>query len=500
MALAMAPEWRLRAIGAAIFAFTVAQDPLYTANQNTKYLHGAAAERYGDLARDWMANTVDPLPVFTWLVRALFHLGVPELSYGIFALLAGCCAWWLTSVVTAAGLVRREHTLPFMAGLVLTQAVLAKWPRGLAEQYLLDHYLQPCVFGVLLIAAVAAYLRARSLLAVMLAAIAALIHPDYLPTTIACCIVFATVSPSRERFDPGHGWRLLAVAALLLTPLLLHIRWLFTPTTPELFQRSLDVLVRYRIPHHTEVAYWFDAHEALRVIVMIVGTWLAPSRGLRHLMATLLALVIGSLILTEFFDLEAVAAITPWRASVLLVPLALAVIVARGVSALERRWPHRGELVTRAAWALLAIACLVGAVRQVDRVRGYADASTMPTLRWIRDARAPGWLYVVPTRDLGFDRFRLVTGVPILVNWKTHPYRDVEIIEWHRRIEAVEKFYASTSADDACATLRGLAATFGVTHAVIPDAHPLDTGVCAGVVQLHGSPGFRVVRIGSSGL
>jgi hypothetical protein len=492
---------RLRASCAIAFAVALAQDPLYTANQNTKYLHGAAAAGHGDLAHDWMANTIDPLPVFTGLVRALFHVGLPELSYAIFAALAACYAWWLTSVMTGAGLVQdtRARLLPFMSSVVLTQAVFARWPRGLADQYLLDHYLQPCVFGVLLIGGVAAYLRERPLLAVVLVTIAAWIHPDYLPTSIACIVVFATVSPRERRFDPTLFRRALFLAALLLAPLLMHILWLVQPTSPEIWRRSLDVLVLYRIPQHTEVAQWFDVHEALHIAVMLLGTWLAKARGLRHLMAVLLALVVGSLVVTAIFGLEAVAAITPWRASVLLMPLALAVIVARLLDAAQRRWPARERVVSRIAWVVLALAVAGGVVRQVDLSRRYARAASMPTMRWIRDHREPGEIYLVPTRDTEFDRFRLVTGAAIVINWKTHPYRDVELLEWQQRLEAAERFSTALSPQQACAQLRVLAGRYGVSHAVVPIGHPLDSRQCRGASELHRDRNFRVLGIATAG-
>src|SRR6476620_6226023 len=92
------------------FAVALSQEPLYFANQNTKYLHGAAAAGYGWLSGDWMASTIDPLPVFSVLVRWMFELGLPQLSYVIFALLAVAWAWTLTSVVRSAGLLTEERT------------------------------------------------------------------------------------------------------------------------------------------------------------------------------------------------------------------------------------------------------------------------------------------------------------------------------------------------------------------------------------------------------
>src|SRR5262249_45263360 len=58
------------------------QLPLYSANQNTYFLHGLANSGSGQLAHDWLAKTADPVPVFSalvqftvrWLWPPLFHL------------------------------------------------------------------------------------------------------------------------------------------------------------------------------------------------------------------------------------------------------------------------------------------------------------------------------------------------------------------------------------------------------------------------------------------
>jgi hypothetical protein len=499
MAAAAIADWRLRALGAAVFAFAITQDPLYTANQNTKYLHGAAAAGYGSLEHDWMGGTADPLPVFSALVEAMFRWNVPQASYAIFAVLAGIFAWSLTSTVTAARLIdtSRARVLAFASGLVLTQAVLAKWPNGLAEQYMLEHYLQPSVFGVLLIAGIAAYLRQRTVPAAGLVAAAAWIHPDYLPAAIVCLLVFATVRSDRRGFDRRQFAVVAVFSVLALAPLGLHLRGLLRPTTPELWQQSLDVLVRYRIPHHAEVTRWIDADDVRRLCVMALGTWLARGRGLKHLMVALLALIVGTLLAAEFFELEALEAVTPWRASVLLMPLALAVILARAVSSALGRWPRREPAFRRAAWLLFVLAIGVGAWRQVDRVRAYDASPPMAAMRWIRANDGGIQTFVVPTRDVRFDRFRLVTGQPIVINWKTHPYRDVELLEWRRRVEAVDALYDARSASEACDVLERLVAAYDVSRAVVEETHPLATGTCPAVTIAFRAEGFAVARIGT---
>jgi hypothetical protein len=37
--------------------------------------------------------------------------------------------------------------------------------------------------------------------------------------------------------------------------------------------------------------------------------------------------------------------------------------------------------------------------------------------------------------------FRLATGAPIVVDYKSHPYKDTEFLEWYERLQLVERCY-----------------------------------------------------------
>jgi len=478
------------------FAVALSQESLYFANQNTKYLHGAAAAGYGWLANDWMAHTIDPLPVFSVLVQWLFDLGVPELSYAIFAALAVVWALSLTSIVRSAGLIQsqRTHVVAFMAGLILTQAVFAKWPRGLASQYLHDHYLQPGVFGVLLIAGIARFLKGRTVSAIVLVVCASVVHSDYLPTTGVCILAF--VAGATERAP--RTWRravyetLLALA--LLAPLSIQLRALATPTSPETWQRALDILVGH-IPEHTSVAQWFDARAVARLAVMALGAALARDRRLRFVMWSLLALIVGSMAVAVVFDSELVAAVTPWRASILLMPLSIAVIVARGVAWLVAREPQReGRLLLGCALLAIAAAAL-GTWRQAARWSDYAAAESMPPIRWIQAHSERPELYLVPAHDSDFDRFRLETGQPIVINWKTHPYKDIELIEWSQRLQEVDRFYSAGSADEACSQLGRLRDRYRASAVVYAVTHPIADHHCPLIEESGRAGGYVIARL-----
>ena len=68
------------------------------------------------------------------------------------------------------------------------------------------------------------------------------------------------------------------------------------------------------------------------------------------------------------------------------------------------------------------------------------------------------------------QRFRLATGVPIYVDFKSVPYLDTEVLEWQHRMKQCEMWYGSDwSALGRTQELRGA----DITHVVAPAAKPI---------------------------
>src|SRR5579862_5969155 len=76
----------------AVFAAAYCQAPLYYSNQNQYFLHGLANAGVGLLSEDWLANTLDPTPVFSALVTGTVRLLHPAAFYLFYALLLGAYA------------------------------------------------------------------------------------------------------------------------------------------------------------------------------------------------------------------------------------------------------------------------------------------------------------------------------------------------------------------------------------------------------------------------
>src|SRR5262245_35095556 len=75
--------------------------------------------------------------------------------------------------------------------------------------------------------------------------------------------------------------------------------------------------------------------------------------------------------------------------------------------------------------------------------------------------------------DISVDlqRFRLYTGAPIFVDFKSIPYQDQEVIDWWGRVGLAEELYRQP--DWSAAGVRRVLAAARITHVVAPAHKPL---------------------------
>ncbi len=491
---------------AAGFVAAYGQAPLYYSNQNQYFLHGLAQAGHGFLRDDWLARTLDPTPVFTALVAFTAAYLHPWLFYAYHALMLGAYAvacLGLFDVLAGRTMAARRCPL-FALLLVLVHSAAARWcsyrlfgqdypwyfQAGVAGQYVLGAMFQPSVFGVLLVLAVCLFARGRPLLAAVCSAAAVTVHPTYALPAALLVLGFVTGLALERRFRLALATG--ALALVLVLPTTVHALLTFGPTSAEAFAEAEAILVNVRIPHHTRPDLWLDPVAAAQIAWMVLGvalTWrtrLFPALTVAFALGTLLTMaqvVTGS---------HSLALLFPWRVSSVLLPVATVVVLSRLASL---RVDLLGGAVVRAVsvTALAALAA-VGLWISFGRLAFLSSPEEEPLLEFVRQTRAAGDVYFVPFRvpdlvkstrgSLSSDfkpmpdkksdarvippdllRFRLATGAPIYVDFKSIPYKDVEVIEWRERVRqaaAVQGLIEHGQLSEAVAELRRL----GVTHLV----------------------------------
>ncbi len=471
-------------------------EPLYFENQNTKFLHGMALAGIGHLDHDWTANTIDVMPVFTAIVYALHVLTPPAVCYLVQIALFAVFLYSVVAIAAhVAGAAGRSVWFPIVVGVLTVASQFSNggarvWA-GVARQYLLGPALEPQSFGVLFLLAVVWFLKGRCEAALLLAAVPAIVHPGYVVPAGALILAFLLAAFS----SPDRAARpRLRVAALSLAAAGASMVWLglmILPTSAESWQQANEILAKIRIPRHAVPAYWFDFDAAAKIAGAVLTLRLVRrrSRPLFIVIGACFATALGLTLLGVLLDSDEIGMISPWRISVYLVPLCLAALLGFLGTCLERGHHRRGAFPVKGLAAGLVLLALGVTVRgALEKIELYGPNPPAAEIAWVRETGDEGTLYLTDPQNMDF---RLETGLPQLVTWKSHPYKDVEVLEWFRRHQLAERVFQGRTLD--CAALDEAIATYGVTHLLVEDRAKAVS--CVAAAEVFESGAARVFRL-----
>lgn len=498
-------------LAALAFGLAYSQAPLYTSNQNQYFLHGAARAGLGFLHQDWLANTADPTPVFSWLVEATYRL-LPPAAFHLEYL--ALLAVYLAAACLIADSVwplraSRLRPLVFLALLTLLHSAALRqlqsqllgaaweyqWDGGLAGQRVLGSVLQPSVFGVFLLLSAALYVRGRPAWACALAALAACVHPTYLLSAALLVLAYGALEWRRTRRLLA-GVRIGLLALLIVLPILVYILVILGPTSPDLLAEAQRVLVEERIPHHTLPRLWLDASSAAQLASFAVAVLLARRASISRLMALV---GLGSALLTAVqfaTGSDMLALLFPWRISAVLVPASTALLAGWATNCLTPVIERRGARAQRATGLLsMTVIVLLAAAGVLAFALLRSQQAANPArgvMAYVKAHAATGDVYLVPAR---LQEFRLATGAPIVVDFKSIPYRDVDVLEWRDRLRLVDFVYREEPLDVNCALLDDAAQRYDATHVVL-DQDLLDL-TCPQLLQVFRDDFYALAELGT---
>ncbi len=482
--------WLAKVIGflawSFVFAVIYGQSPLYTSNQNSKFLHGLARAGIGYLSNDWLANTVDPLPVFSGLVfitARVFPTGVPFYLY--YALLMGVYLIAILGIMNVIFNISRDKThklifltlflilhsaaLRFLLSSVVGVADPFLFEGGVAGQRLLGQVFQPGTFGVFLVLSIYLFLRRQPYWSLASLAVAVYFHSVYLLPGAFLVLAYMWMT-FREQRSVIEALKLGAIGLILVSPTLIYTNSIFRPSSSYLIFQVNEILVHFRNPHHADLSAWWDWMAAIKVSIVIAALLIVRKTRLFPIIGIV---ALGSVLLTTIQLITGsnwLALIYPWRASIVLVPLSSSVILAyivtkfldiSGVrSWINARWTGVAALI------LLTGLIIAGLARfQLETARQHDDNSR-PMMDYIRDHKSPTDTYLVPTE---MEDFRLATGAPIFVSFKSVPYMDTDVLEWYDRVRKARNFYRDRVEEVNCDLLRQFQEIYAVTHVVLDE-------------------------------
>ena len=507
-----------------LFTLAYSQAPLYTSNQNQYFLHGLAKAGYGFLANDWLANTLDSTPVFSLIVKtlyALFHW--QGLFYGVFGLLSGVYLFSLAAIVKQIWQLENDRlgNYALLTMLILVNSALLRFlvarllglnwdylfDGGVAGQRLLGVVLQPSTFGVFLLLSIYFFLERKYSWAVIFLILPPFVHPTYLLSAGILALVYMGLVFMEDRSIRSPFF--IGLASLIgVTPTLIHTYNVFSLTDSIVGKRAQKILVFERIPHHAVIAEWFNLSVVVKLLFIVIAIILlwrripdrkrlyGTSQGrLFHIFFWLFSVACGLTVITYLSGNLSLALIFPWRISTLLVPLSVAIIIGVFLDNLINRW---SPWLTKHARSFMVISLLIsigfagnGLEKTLINAQQKRESPEHSLLTYIASHKEDGQNYLTPVK---MQDFRLATGAPQFVDFKSIPYKDIEIIEWNRRLHAAMGFYRSPKKKNVCKQMVQFASE-GVTHVVLPESHI--ARACPGLSVEYQDGFYRLVQIRS---
>jgi len=318
------------------------------------------------------------------------------------------------------------------------------------------YYTEPASFSLLIFTALALTPYKRWRWSAALLGIAGLMHASYLiHSGVLAGVMVLYLWATRQRSDAF--WAAGIYAAMVL-PLMVYIAAQLTDAQTG---AANLILALERVPHHAQPARWWGSTDSLHAAVIIASTALLwwKDRGLTRwtiLTTTLyVGIGVGLVIWTENPSL---AILMPWRASGYLYAVSQLVVLVAGLGLIVNvlgRWPRFADsLVLIVSTALLVWGAAENGVFSV-LAEEYEDTTTQaqyPFMEQISRDTPEDAVLLIPLED---GDYRLGAQRPIYVDWKSHPYKGSEVLEWWRRVEFVQAFYQLESPEErqqACQT------------------------------------------------
>jgi hypothetical protein len=468
-----------------VFTIAYAQAPLFTSNQNQYFLHGLANAGFGNLSEDWLTKTIDPTPTFSALITQTYRITTwSAIFYVYFGILAGIYLFSLLGIVDTIYDIGKTRITrwSFLTLITVLQSAALRYlfnsqlgtnwnylfDGGVAGQRLLGEVLQPSTFGVLLLLSINLFLRGKTWWAIVPLALAPTIHPTYLLGAAILTLIYMGVLSQQEK-NMGQPLKLGAATLLGVIPILSHTVLVYRSTGALATIRARAILINFRIPHHALPAVWFDTASIIKIGFILAALYLV--RKNKKLLAIIIIPLIAGVILTSAQILSGspvLALLFPWRLSALLVPIAVSVIAAWSVT---RFYPVLARLPEGLVLLGLAIIALgaagAGGAKFNFAYQDKENSKDQATMAYVGSQKSPRDVYLIP---LDWQNFRLETGAPVYIEFKSIPYQDQDVLEWYRRVSQAGILYQATLKSQGCAALVGFYAE-GVTHVVLPYDH-----------------------------
>ena len=468
-----------------IFNMTYLQTYLYRFNQHTKFLHGLAKAGYGFLKNDWLAKTIDPLPVFSFLVFITYKFLHEYFFYFYYLIILGIFIYSIISISSNTFKINKfkisgiifftlvillhsnlfhEYTLKYF-NLSITNLLFKD---GLADQYLLGEVFQPCVFGVFLLLSIYFFIINKQFISIIFLIIPSYFHTAYLYSSGVLTLSYLIIIYFEEK-DIKKVIFYGLFSLIMILPIIFYYLVFLKSTSEESVKTAFNIMVNIRNPHHMVINRIISSISLIKILIIIIAIFIIRKSRLFLVILVPFIATLLIMILQIFLESDFIGFLTPWRVSVWMVPLSSSLIIAYIVSKCldavgNKIYKYKiDKIIMYLCLLIILFAFSFGLNILIIKFNDYLNIDHGKMLNYVRDHKSPDDTYLVPVE---MANFRLDTGAPVFITYKSHPYKDVEVLEWYYRINKAEEFYENNE-ENKCILLEDLKKEYKITHVVL---------------------------------
>jgi len=130
----------------------------------------------------------------------------------------------------------------------------------------------------------------------------------------------------------------------------------------------------------------------------------------------------------------------------------------------------------------------IGIVRFTLDLQKKASQPERALMNFVAAHPQPGAIYMIP---LKMQDFRLATGAAVYVDKESIPYRDLDVLEWNRRLVLAHGFFDKLS----CSAVEKFQQREGITHLVVETDNNPQVRVCPNLLRLYGDEEYVLYEI-----
>lgn len=320
--------------------------PLYSGNQNVYLVHALAETVMPALLTDGVYLQPDPFPFFTVVSKWLLNFSPWALHLG-YVLLTGVYVHALFRIVqqVVPEVFAQGRSLVFAAFFLLMHCsevwgsflgflfnLDLRWAfdSGLAEQGLLRGYWQPSVFGVFLLLGMAYAFEVKPGASLVCYALAGAFHANYLLLALPLAM-YTLLMAINHGLWRQLGWGFVVASIVVAYPMY----WSWVKFLPKSADEALSVAnavaVLGKQHPHFDPSGWLNGKSIVQ-FALVFGAYFAyrSYQKLRLVFISMAGFGVASLVALAMPG-SVLYSFTPWRFSVVVVPVCMALLVAKGV-------------------------------------------------------------------------------------------------------------------------------------------------------------------------